>query len=70
MLEERAREVLGGVGFSEIRVPILEQAELFSRSIGEEIDVVEKEMYTFEDRSGDCMTMRPEATASIVRAYI
>ncbi len=69
-LEERAREVLGGFGFSEIRVPILEQAELFSRSIGEETDIVEKEMYTFEDRSGDCVTLRPEATASIVRAYI
>jgi histidyl-tRNA synthetase len=70
MLEERAREVLGGFGFSEIRVPILEKAELFSRSIGEETDIVEKEMYTFEDRSGDCVTMRPEATASMVRAYI
>ena len=70
MLEECAREVLGGFGFSEIRVPILERAELFSRSIGEETDIVEKEMYTFEDRSGACITMRPEATASIVRAYI
>ncbi len=70
ILEERAREVLAGFGFSEIRVPILEQAELFSRSIGEETDIVEKEMYTFEDRSGDCVTLRPEATASIVRAYI
>ena len=70
MLEERAREVLGGFGFSEIRVPILEKAELFSRSIGEETDVVEKETYTFEDRSGDCISMRPEATASMVRAYI
>jgi histidyl-tRNA synthetase len=69
-LEERAREVLVGFGFSEIRVPILEQAELFSRSIGEETDIVEKEMYTFEDRSGDCVTLRPEATASMVRAYI
>ncbi len=70
MLEERAREVLEGFGFSEIRVPILERAELFSRSIGEETDIVEKEMYTFEDRSGDCVTLRPEATASMVRAYI
>jgi histidyl-tRNA synthetase len=69
-LEERAREVLEGCGFSEIRVPILERAELFSRSIGEGTDIVEKEMYTFEDRSGDYITMRPEATASIVRAYI
>jgi histidyl-tRNA synthetase len=70
MLEERAREVLEGCGFFEIRVPILEKAELFSRSIGEETDIVEKEMYTFEDRSGDLITMRPEATASMVRAYI
>lgn len=70
MLEERAREVLEGYGFSEIRVPILEKAELFSRSIGTETDIVEKEMYTFEDRGGDLITMRPEATASIVRAYI
>jgi histidyl-tRNA synthetase len=69
-LEERAREVLEGFGFSEIRVPILEKAELFSRSIGEETDIVEKEMYTFKDRSGDLITMRPEATASVVRAYI
>ncbi len=70
MLEERAREVLEGFGFSEIRVPILEKADLFSRSIGEETDIVEKEMYTFEDRGGDRVTMRPEATASVVRAYI
>ncbi len=69
-LEERAREVLEGCGFSEIRIPILEKAALFSRSIGEKTDIVEKEMYIFEDRSGDCITMRPEATASIVRAYI
>jgi histidyl-tRNA synthetase len=70
MLEESAQEVLEGFGFSEIRVPILEKAELFSRSIGEETDIVGKEMYSFEDRSGDVVTMRPEATASIVRAYI
>ena len=70
MLEERAREVLEGFGFSEIRAPILEKTDLFSRSIGEETDIVEKEMYTFEDRSGNSITIRPEATASIVRAYI
>jgi histidyl-tRNA synthetase len=70
MLEECARELLEGFGYSEIRVPILEKAELFSRSIGEETDIVGKEMYSFEDRSGDIVTMRPEATASIVRAYI
>jgi histidyl-tRNA synthetase len=70
MLEESAREVLEAFGFSEIRVPILEKTELFSRSIGEVTDIVEKEMYTFEDRSGDSITIRPEATASIARAYI
>jgi len=70
LLEERARQILEDYGFSEIRVPILEKAELFARGIGEETDIVEKEMYTFEDRSGDCFTMRPEATASVVRAYI
>ena len=70
ILEKCAREILEGFGFSEIRVPILEKTELFSRSIGEKTDIVEKEMYTFEDRSGDSITMRPEATASIVRAYI
>lgn len=70
MLEERARKILEDYGFSEIRLPILEKAELFARSIGEETDIVEKEMYTFEDRNGDCITIRPEATASVVRAYI
>ena len=70
LLEEYTRKIFEDYGFSEIRVPILEKAELFARSIGEETDIVEKEMYTFEDRSGDCITMRPEATASVVRAYI
>lgn len=70
VLEERAREVLEGFGFSEIRVPVLERTELFSRSIGEETDIVEKEMYTFTDRSGELITLRPEATASVARAYI
>jgi histidyl-tRNA synthetase len=69
-LEDRAREILEGFGFSEMRIPILEQAELFSRGIGEGTDIVEKEMYTFTDRGGDLVTMRPEATASIVRAYL
>ena len=69
-LEDRAREVLEGFGFSEIRIPILEQAELFSRGIGEGTDIVEKEMYTFTDRGGDLVTMRPEATASVARAYL
>ncbi len=59
-----------GFGFSEVRPPILEQTELFARSIGAETDIVEKEMYTFTDRGGQSLTMRPEATASVVRAYI
>jgi len=60
--------VLARYGYSEIRFPILEQTELFKRSIGEVTDIVEKEMYTFEDRNGDSLTLRPEGTASCVRA--
>lgn len=69
-VEETAREVFEGFGFSEIRVPILERTELFSRGIGEATDIVEKEMYTFTDRSGNSLTLRPEATASMARAYL
>ena len=69
-VEEIAREVFEGFGFSEIRIPILERTELFSRGIGEATDIVEKEMYTFTDRSGNSLTLRPEATASIARAYL
>ncbi len=69
-LEDRAREILTLYGFQEIRLPILEKTELFARSIGEATDIVEKEMYTFTDRSGESLTLRPEATAGIVRAFI
>ena len=69
-VEETARKVFGGFGFSEIRIPILERTELFSRGIGEATDIVEKEMYTFSDRSGNSLTLRPEATASMARAYL
>jgi histidyl-tRNA synthetase len=69
-VEKVARELLEDFGFKEIRIPIMERTELFARSIGEETDIVEKEMYTFPDRKGDLITLRPEATASIVRAYI
>ncbi len=69
-IEKTATEVLGNFGFREIRLPILEKTELFARSIGEATDIVEKEMYTFTDRSGDLLTMRPEATAAVVRAYL
>lgn len=69
-VERTAREVFEGFGFSEIRIPILERTELFSRGIGEATDIVEKEMYTFADKSGNSLTLRPEATASMVRAYL
>jgi len=69
-VEKVARELLEDFGFKEIRIPIVERTELFARSIGEDTDIVEKEMYTFPDRKGDLITLRPEATASIVRAYI
>src|SRR5450759_1787677 len=69
-LEGCAREVLGSYGYDEIRVPIIEQTELFKRAIGEYTDVVEKEMYTFTDQGGESLTLRPEATAGIVRAAI
>jgi len=69
-LERAAREIFAGYGYREIRLPLLERTELFKRSIGEFTDIVEKEMYTFEDRGGDSLTLRPEATAGIVRASI
>jgi len=69
-IEKVARELLEDFGFKEIRIPIMERTELFARSIGEDTDIVEKEMYTFPDRKGDLITLRPEATASIVRSYI
>ncbi len=69
-IEDIAISLFEGFGFKEIRIPIMERTELFARSIGEDTDIVEKEMYTFPDRKGDLLTLRPEATASIVRAYI
>jgi histidyl-tRNA synthetase len=69
-IEKIAREILANFGFREIRIPILEKTELFKRSIGESTDIVEKEMYTFLDRGDEYLTLRPEATASIVRAYL
>lgn len=69
-IEEQARQVFGAYHFGEIRTPIIEQTSLFSRTVGEDTDIVGKEMYTFEDQSGDSLTLRPEATASVVRAYI
>ncbi len=69
-LEATARRVFAAFGFKELRIPVLERTELFARSIGESTDIVEKEMYTFSDRSGDSLTLRPEATAGVLRAYI
>ena len=67
-LERQVRAVLSSYGYSEIRMPIVEQTDLFKRSIGEVTDIVEKEMYTFEDRNGESLTLRPEGTAGCVRA--
>lgn len=69
-IEKTAISLFEDYGFKEIRIPIMERTELFARSIGEDTDIVEKEMYTFPDRKGDLITLRPEATASIVRSYI
>lgn len=69
-LEAAYREVAGRYGFAEIRTPILERTELFARSVGETTDIVEKEMYSFTDRSGDALTLRPEGTAPVVRALL
>lgn len=69
-VEERARFVFGCYGFKEIRTPIIEATELFARGIGSDTDIVGKEMYTFLDQNGRSVTLRPEATASVVRAYL
>ncbi|MEJ2515695.1 MAG: histidine--tRNA ligase [Gammaproteobacteria bacterium] len=69
-VEATARAVFDSYGYRELRVPVVERTELFARSIGEVTDIVEKEMYTFTDRSGDSLSLRPEATASCVRAAI
>ncbi|MDT4290755.1 histidine--tRNA ligase [Methylomonas sp. MO1] len=69
-LEGQARQVLGAYGYQEIRLPIVEKTELFKRSIGEVTDIVEKEMYTFDDRNGDSLTLRPEGTAGCLRACL
>ena len=69
-VERSARAVMDAYGYEEIRVPVVEHTELFKRAIGEYTDVVEKEMYTFTDQGGDSLTLRPEATAGIVRATI
>jgi histidyl-tRNA synthetase len=69
-VEAVAREVFRTYNYAEIRTPIFEETALFARSVGEDTDIVGKEMYTFEDRDGSSLTLRPEATASVIRAYI
>jgi histidyl-tRNA synthetase len=69
-LESEIIQIVESYGFNEIRLPIMERTELFKRSIGEDTDIVEKEMYTFDDRNQESITLRPEATASMVRAGI
>jgi histidyl-tRNA synthetase len=69
-VESVARQVFRTYNYHEIRTPILEETQLFARGVGEETDMVSKEMYTFEDRDGSSLTLRPEATASVMRAYI
>lgn len=69
-VEGTVKDVISAYGYSEVRMPIVEMTHLFSRAIGEVTDVVEKEMYTFEDRNGDSLTLRPEGTAGCVRAGI
>jgi histidyl-tRNA synthetase len=69
-IEATATDVFRTFGFGEIRIPLLEKTELFRRGIGESTDIVEKEMYTFVDRGDESLTLRPEATASVIRAYL
>lgn len=69
-LEQKIRALIDSYGYRELRTPVVEMTDLFKRSIGEVTDIVEKEMYTFDDRNGDSLTLRPECTASCVRAGI
>ena len=69
-VEDTARDVFRAYHYQEIRTPILEETQLFARGVGQETDIVTKEMYTFDDRDGSSLTLRPENTASVIRAYI
>jgi len=69
-LEAKARDICRRFNYKEIRTPIFEQTELFQRGVGETTDIVEKEMYTFLDKGNRSMTLRPEGTAGVVRAYV
>ncbi|WP_130470444.1 histidine--tRNA ligase [Candidatus Magnetaquicoccus inordinatus] len=70
LLEESARQIFAAYGYREIRTPLFEKTELFARAVGATSDIVEKEMYTFNDRGGDSLSLRPEGTASVVRSFI
>ena len=69
-LEKKAAEVFRLFGYQEIRLPVVEKSDLFARSIGQATDIVEKEMYSFQDRNGDQLSLRPEGTAGVVRAML
>ena len=69
-IESKIKDIFANAGMKEIRVPVFEHTELFSRGVGETTDVVQKEMYTFEDKGGRSITLRPEGTAGVVRSYI
>ncbi len=69
-IEKKAREIFASYGFLEMRTPAVESTSVFTRSIGEDTDIVEKEMYTFQDKGGRSITLRPEGTASVVRCYV
>ena len=68
-VERAARDILGGAGYRRIETPIFEHTELFARGVGASTDIVQKEMYTFDDAGGRSMTLRPEGTAPVMRAY-
>jgi len=69
-VEQVFRETAARFGYEEIRTPVFEETELFARGIGDSTDIVRKEMYTFDDRKGRSLTLRPEGTASVVRAFV
>ncbi|MBI3019269.1 MAG: ATP phosphoribosyltransferase regulatory subunit, partial [Deltaproteobacteria bacterium] len=69
-IEKKARHLFESFGFSEIKTPVVEKTELFTRGIGTATDIVEKQMYVFTDKNGDSLALRPEGTAPVVRAYI
>ena len=70
MLADRAKRILGAAGYRRIETPMFEATELFARGVGEATDIVQKEMYTFDDGAGRSLTLSPEGTAPVCRAYI